>query len=96
MGLAALVGAGDVNPLRSMAQRDSDEVYVVLSGWVEWRRLFGAQMTAEGGIPVQVQAPNDSIGFVPVYETREQAQAVVNRLGRPAHIVAFTRKGAIL
>ena len=75
---------------------DDTEVYVVLSGWVAWKRLFSAHMTGEGGIPFQVQTPDNSIGFVPVFETREQAQAVVDRLGRPAHIVGFTRKGAIL
>jgi len=74
---------------------DTAEVYVVLSGWVPWKKLFGAEMTAAGGIPFEVQTPDDSIGFVPVFATRDQAQAVVNRLGRPAHIVAFTRKGAL-
>ena len=65
------------------------DLYAVLHV-VRWESL-----RTSGGLDVSVQAFDGSVGFCPIYATREAAQAAVDREGRPATIAVLKEASMI-
>jgi len=70
-------------------------LYVVVSHFASWDSFFLGQEALRGVERLPFSSPDNSIGFLPVYATREDAQAAVDRGGQPAQIVVLAQ-GPIL
>ena len=69
----------------------SGDLYVVISHFATWDSFFLAQKSLRGVERLPFSAPDNSVGFLPVYPTREDAQAAVDRVGAPAQIVVLAK-----
>jgi len=67
------------------------DLYVVVSHYASWDSFFLGMEALWGVKRVSFSAPNNSVGFIPVYATREDAQAAVDRAGQPAQIVGLAQ-----
>ena len=71
------------------------DLYVVVSHFATWNSFFVGQESLRGVERLSFSAPDNSVGFIPVYATREDAQAAVDRAGQPAQIMVLA-KGPIM
>ena len=67
------------------------DLYVVLSHFASWDSFFMGQESLRGVERLPFSAPDNSVGFIPVYATREDAQAAVDRGGQPAQILVLAQ-----
>ena len=65
------------------------DLYVVISHVARWDTFFMSQESLGGVERLTFSAPDNSIGFIPVYASRQDAQRAVDRHGAPAQIVVL-------
>jgi len=67
------------------------DLYVVVGHFATWDSFFMGQESLRDVERLHFSAPDNSIGFLPVYATREDAQAAVDKVGQPAQIVVLAQ-----